>query len=71
MRELRPFRAAVEAGIPMIMTSHLLLPKLDPADPVTLSRKFGQEILRGDSPLSPGLRELIAAYTSKRNQCPF
>lgn len=47
-RELRPFRAAVEAGIPMIMTSHLLLPKLDPAEPVTLSRKFGQEILRGE-----------------------
>ncbi|MBS0420694.1 MAG: glycoside hydrolase family 3 protein [Proteobacteria bacterium] len=47
-RELRPFRAAVEAGIPMMMTSHLLLPKLDPGEPVTLSRKFGQEILRGE-----------------------
>jgi beta-N-acetylhexosaminidase len=47
-RELQPFRAAVEAGIPMIMTSHLLLPKLDPTEPVTLSRKFGQEILRGE-----------------------
>jgi len=33
--------------------------------------KFTQEILRGPSPLSPGLRELIAAYTSKRNECPF
>jgi len=48
VRELRPFCAAVEAGIPMIMTSHLLLPKLDPTEPVTLSRKFGQEILRGE-----------------------
>jgi beta-N-acetylhexosaminidase len=47
-RELKPFRAAVDAGIPMIMTSHLLLPKLDPTEPVTLSRKFGQEILRGE-----------------------
>jgi beta-N-acetylhexosaminidase len=47
-RELKPFRAAIEAGIPMIMTSHLLLPQLDPLEPVTLSRKFGQEILRGE-----------------------
>ena len=33
--------------------------------------RFTQEVLRGPSPLSPGLRELIAAYTSSRNQCPF
>ncbi len=33
--------------------------------------RFTQEILRGPGPLSPGIRELIAAYTSARNQCPF
>ena len=33
--------------------------------------RFTQEILRGPAPLSPGLRELIAAYTSKLNHCPF
>jgi hypothetical protein len=33
--------------------------------------RFTQEILRGPAPLSPGMRELIAAYTSVRNQCPF
>jgi hypothetical protein len=33
--------------------------------------RFTQEILRGPSPLSPGMRELIAAYTSHRNDCPF
>jgi len=33
--------------------------------------RFTQEILRGPSPLTPGLRELIAAYTSQRNLCPF
>jgi hypothetical protein len=33
--------------------------------------RFTQEILRGPAPLSPGLRELIAAYTSVRNHCPF
>ena len=33
--------------------------------------RFTQEILRGPAPISPGLRELIAAYTSHRNDCPF
>jgi hypothetical protein len=32
---------------------------------------FTQEIMRGVCPLSPGLRELIAAYTSALNHCPF
>ena len=33
--------------------------------------RFTQEIMREPGPLTPGLRELIAAYTSSRNQCPF
>jgi len=33
--------------------------------------QFTQEIMREPGPLSPGLRELIAAYTSVRNHCPF
>ena len=33
--------------------------------------RFTQEILRGPAPLSPGMRELIAAFTSYRNDCPF
>jgi alkylhydroperoxidase family enzyme len=33
--------------------------------------RFTQEIMHGDAPLSPGLRELIAAYTSHQNECPF
>ena len=33
--------------------------------------RFTQEILRGPAPISPGIRELIAAYTSQRNHCPF
>ncbi len=33
--------------------------------------RFTQEIMREPAPLSAGLRELIAAYTSARNQCPF
>ena len=33
--------------------------------------RFTQEMMRGPAPISPGMRELIAAYTSKRNDCPF
>jgi hypothetical protein len=33
--------------------------------------RFTQEMLREAAPLSPGIRELIAAYTSQLNQCPF
>jgi hypothetical protein len=33
--------------------------------------RFTQEIMREQAPLSPGIRELIAAYTSHENQCPF
>jgi hypothetical protein len=33
--------------------------------------QFTHEILRGPGPFSPGIRELIAAYTSYRNDCPF
>ena len=32
---------------------------------------FTHEIMRGDCPLSSGIRELIAAFTSYRNDCPF
>lgn len=33
--------------------------------------RFTEEVMRGPSPLSPGMRELIGAYFSKKNQCPF
>lgn len=33
--------------------------------------QFTQAILRGPAPLTPGIRELIAAFTSARNHCPF
>jgi hypothetical protein len=33
--------------------------------------RFTQEIMREAAPLSPGIRELIAAFTSARNECPF
>jgi hypothetical protein len=33
--------------------------------------QFTQEIMRGPAPLSPGMREFIAAFTSCHNDCPF
>jgi uncharacterized peroxidase-related enzyme len=33
--------------------------------------RYTEEVMRGPSPLSRGLRELIGAYVSSRNQCSF
>lgn len=35
--EFPPFKAAVDAGVPMIMTAHVLVPSLDERNPATLS----------------------------------
>lgn len=37
--DLPPFRAAVEAGVPMVMAGHLVYPALDPEKPASLSEK--------------------------------
>jgi beta-N-acetylhexosaminidase len=37
-RECRPFEAAIAAGVPMIMTAHILFPKIDPKKPATMSK---------------------------------
>jgi beta-N-acetylhexosaminidase len=47
-RELKPFAAAIAAKIPMLMTSHILFPAIDPDAPVTLSQRFATEILRAE-----------------------
>ncbi len=56
------------AGRPVPQIMHLFAYKPDRTD--FLSR-FTQAVMRGPSPLSPGLRELIAAFTSRRNDCLF
>lgn len=33
--------------------------------------RLSQAVMRGPSPLSPGMRELLAAFTSQQNHCPF
>jgi beta-N-acetylhexosaminidase len=45
-RELLPFAAAIEAGLSVVMTSHILFPALDAAEPATLSRPIMAELLR-------------------------
>jgi beta-N-acetylhexosaminidase len=44
--EMMPFRQAVLAGVPLIMTGHILFRNVDPTYPVTLSRLFLEDILR-------------------------
>ena len=59
------FRAA---GMPVPQIMHLFAYKPDRTEHLS---RFTQGVMRGPSPLSPGLRELIAAFTSRRNDCPF
>jgi beta-N-acetylhexosaminidase len=47
-RELLPFEAAIAAGASSIMSSHILLPQLDPANPATFSRPILEGLLRGE-----------------------
>ncbi|MET9812787.1 glycoside hydrolase family 3 N-terminal domain-containing protein [Streptomyces sp. NPDC006386] len=44
--DLEPFRAAVGAGVPMIMSAHVVFPALDPERPATLSRRILGDLLR-------------------------
>lgn len=53
-------------GIPEIM--HLFRYKQRSTDHLV---RFTEEVMRGPSPLSPGLRELIGTFISSRNQCCF
>ncbi len=45
-RELKPFAAAIDAGLSMILLAHILYPAVDPDVPVALSRRFATGILR-------------------------
>ncbi len=62
---LRQMRAA---GAPIPQIQHLFAFKPDRTQHLS---QFTQGVMRGPSPLSPGQRELIAALTSRLNDCPF
>jgi hypothetical protein len=55
-------------GMPVPQIMHLFAYKPDLTGHLA---NFTQEVMRGPSPLSPGHRELIAAFTSRRNRCLF
>ncbi|MBI3698536.1 MAG: peroxidase [Acidobacteria bacterium] len=62
-------RAQVEAsGLEAPGIFHLFAFKPEATEHLS---RFTQAVMRGPSPLSPGLRELIAAFTSLQNHCPF
>ncbi|WP_105103066.1 glycoside hydrolase family 3 protein [Microbulbifer pacificus] len=44
--DLVPFQSTIDAGVDLIMTGHILYPKIDPQNPATLSKKILQDILR-------------------------
>jgi len=46
VRELKPFAAAIDSGLSMILLAHMLYPAVDPDAPVALSRRFATGILR-------------------------
>ena len=56
------------AGIPIPQILHLFAFKPERTQHLSL---FTQGVMRGPSPLSPGMRELIAAFTSAENHCPY
>jgi hypothetical protein len=63
-----PIQGMQAAGIPVPQIMHLFAYKPDRTDHLSA---FTQGVMRGPSPLSPGIRELIAAFISRRNDCPF
>jgi len=45
-RDLPPFRAAIDAGVETIMTSHLMVPAIDAEMPATFSKPILHDLLR-------------------------
>ena len=44
--DLEPFRASIAAGVPMLMSAHVVFPALDANRPATLSRRILGDLLR-------------------------
>ena len=63
-----PITQMKAAGVPVPQIMHLFAYKPERTE---FLARFTQGVMRGPSPLSPGQRELIAAFTSRRNECPF
>jgi alkylhydroperoxidase family enzyme len=61
-------RRGRQAGAPIPALWHLFAYKPEMTQALA---QLTQAAMRGPSPLPPGMRELIAAFTSRRNQCVF
>ena len=61
-------RMAKASGGPVSQIFHLFAFKPEATGHLA---QFTQAVMRDPSPLSPGLRELMAAFVSGENQCPF
>lgn len=46
-RDLVPFASAIADGVPIVMTGHILFPRIDPENPVTFSPYMIRTVLRG------------------------
>lgn len=64
----QPIAALRAAGMPVPQILHLFAYRPERTDHLS---RFTHEVMRGPSALSPGFRELIAAFTSRRNDCLF
>ena len=57
-----------KSGLPIPEIWHLFAWKPEATDHLA---RFTQAVMRGPSALSPGQRELIAAFVAGKNDCPF
>ena len=62
------FKQMRDAGVPIPQIRYLFAFKPERTDHLA---RFTQDVMRGPSPLPSWQRELIAAFTSKLNQCLF
>lgn len=46
--DLAPFRAAIDAGVDLVMTAHVVYPALDPDQPATRSKTILRDLLRDE-----------------------
>ena len=63
-----PIKSMRAASVPVPQIMHLFAYKPERTE---FLARYTQAVMRGPSPLAPGQRELIAAFTSRRNDCPF
>lgn len=67
-----PYRSIIEAfrakGAEYPQIWHLFAFRPEGTDHLA---RFTQDVMRGPGPIPPAIRELIAAFTSYRNDCPF